>query len=292
MKRIVNPLYAAPLGVWAGTREGDTALNKRHFGYSQTYKDFETQKLNAEEERALFAELASNRSDSKVRDRVARAFLGFALAQARKDFRGRSLSASLKSGLSLDDAVSAANFGLMHAINKFDHTRGIRFTTYAGHWIGKYLREARYSAHAVTVSRGDRERFVIYKRQAAQGLDADEIAELNETTRADVERVLALAGGRQDPIEMFDRGDTNRRQASGDEELEPSVADAVEKAELMQRLEAAKLRLGSLQNKLLHDRFFRKLSIKQIAKKRGVSIHVIEDELKSIYHVLRFNLQA
>jgi RNA polymerase sigma factor (sigma-70 family) len=276
--------------MWAGVNQnGGAKQSAKPFA---GYGDFQTQKLNAEEERALFAELALDRDNPKVRDKVARAFLGFALAQARKDFKGRSLSASLKSGLSLDDAVSAANYGLMNALDRFDHTKGFRFTTYAGWWIKKALHEARYAAHAVSVPRGDRERFVIYKRQAAQGLDADEIAELNETTRADVERVLALAGGRQDPLEMFDRGVTNRRQASGDEELEPSVADTVEKAELMQRLEAAKLRLGAVENRLLHDRFYRKLSVKQIAKKRGVSIHVIEDELKSIFHVLRFNLQA
>ena len=106
------------------------------------FQDFETQKLTAEQEKSLFAELAQNRDDPKVRDKVARAFLGFALAQARKDFKGRTLSASLKSGLSLDDAVSAANYGLMNALDRFDHTRGFRFTTYAGWWIKKSLHEA------------------------------------------------------------------------------------------------------------------------------------------------------
>lgn len=257
-----------------------------------SFHDFETQKLTAEQEKSLFAELAQNRDDPKVRDKVARAFLGFALAQARKDFKGRSLSASLKSGLSLDDAVSAANLGLMRAMDKFDHTRGIRFTTYAGHWIGKFLREARYSAHVVAVPRGDRERFVVFKRQAAQGLSVEEIAELNESTRADVERVLALAGGRQDPIEMLDRGETNHRQTTGDEEVEPSVADRVEKDEMLKNLESARMRLGADENRLLHDRFTRKLSVKQIAKKRGVSIHAVEDRLSAVLRVLRFSLRS
>jgi RNA polymerase sigma factor (sigma-70 family) len=256
------------------------------------YEDFESQKLNAEEEKSLFAELASDRNNPKVRDRAARAFLGFALAQARKDFKGRSLSASLKSGLSLDDAVSAATYGLMQALDRFDHTRGFRFTTYAGWWIKKALHEARYSAHVVAVPRGDRERFVIYKRQSAQGLSAEEIAELNDAPLHDVERVLALAGGRQDPIEMMDRGETNARQASPDEELEPSVAEVIEKQEMLSRLEVAKLRLGETELKLLHDRFSRKMTVKQIAAKRGVSAHSIEEKLKSILHVLRFHLRA
>lgn len=257
-----------------------------------SFHDFETQKLTAEQEQSLFAELAADRQNPKVRDKVARAFLGFALAQARKDFKGRSLSASLKSGLSLDDAVSAANYGLMNALDRFDHTKGFRFTTYAGWWIKKALHEARYAAHAVSVPRGDRERFVIFKRQSAQGLSVDEIAELNESSRADVERVLALAGGRQDPIEMLDRGETNHRQTTGDEELEPSVADRVEKDELMKNLEAARMRLGADENRLVYDRFTRKLSVKQIAKKRGVSIHAVEDRLSAVLRVLRFSLRS
>jgi len=290
---ITNPLFAAPVSSGPSSRlgKGPGSVSLGFLGRS-SLKDFKSQKLTAEQEKSLFAELAADRDNPVLRDKAARAFIGFALRQAVKDVGGRDVATSMKCGLSVDDTISAANYGLMQALDRFDHTRGFRFTTYAGWWIKKALHEARYSAHVVAVPRGDRERFVIYKRQSAQGLTAEEIAELNDAPVEDVERILALAGGRQDPIEMLDRGETNRRQASSDEALEPSAADVLEKRELLERLESAKMRLGAAENSLLHERFSRKLSVKQIAAKRGVSAKSIEEKLKSILHVLRFNLQA
>lgn len=284
--------YRAVADMALGMYKGGGQLHSQTVSFGGPFEGFKAQKLTAAEEKSLFAELAENRDDPKVRDRVARAFLGFALAQARKDFKGRSLSASLKSGLSLEDAVSAANMGLMQAIDRFDHTKGFRFTTYAGWWIKKALHESRYAAHVVKVPRGDRASFVIFHRQAAAGMSAEEIAELNDQTVAEVERVLALAGGRQDPIEMLERGDTNAPKVRQDEDVAPSPADDLEKAELLSRLEAAKMRLGEEQNMLLLDRFSRKLSTKQIAAKRGWSLHATEEKLKSVLHVLKFHLQA
>lgn len=253
-------------------------------------QDIETKKLTAEQERDLFERLAADRGNSKLRDEVVRAFLGFALMQAKKDIRNRSFSTLMKTGLSEDDAISAANFGLMQAIDRFDPKNGARFTTYAGWWIKKALHEARYSAHVVTVPRGDREAFVLYKRQEADGLTVDQIAEFNKVEKAEVERVLALAGGRQDPIEMFEAGETNAAKASCAEVLAASPAEGMEHEELLEKLEAAKNRLGPEELRLLHDRFSRKLSIKRIAAKNSCSTHHVETRIASILHVLRLHL--
>jgi RNA polymerase primary sigma factor len=45
-------------------------------------------------------------------------------------------------GLELEDLVQEGNLGLMHAITKFDPTRGFRFSTYALPWIRQYLTRA------------------------------------------------------------------------------------------------------------------------------------------------------
>jgi len=42
-------------------------------------------------------------------------------------------------GLSLADLVSEGNFGIVHAIKKFDPSRGVRFVTYAAYWIRAYI---------------------------------------------------------------------------------------------------------------------------------------------------------
>jgi RNA polymerase sigma-32 factor len=42
-------------------------------------------------------------------------------------------------GVPLEDLVSEGNFGLVHALGKFDETRGTRFVTYAAYWIRAYI---------------------------------------------------------------------------------------------------------------------------------------------------------
>jgi RNA polymerase sigma factor (sigma-70 family) len=45
-------------------------------------------------------------------------------------------------GLPLEDLVQEGNIGLMEAVERFDHRRGVRFATYAGWWIKKAMLRA------------------------------------------------------------------------------------------------------------------------------------------------------
>ena len=40
------------------------------------------------------------------------------------------------------DLVQEGNMGLMHAVEKFDFTRGFKFSTYATYWIKQYIQRA------------------------------------------------------------------------------------------------------------------------------------------------------
>lgn len=80
--------------------------------------------LTREQETALF--VASRAGDTTAREFLIKNHLLFAARQARQMVKGK---------LPDDDVVSAANFAVMRAFEKFDHTLGHRFTSYLKFFI-------------------------------------------------------------------------------------------------------------------------------------------------------------
>jgi RNA polymerase sigma-32 factor len=71
------------------------------------------------------------RSGNEVaRDKLVRAHLRYVIAIALKYRRY---------GLPLADLIAEGNFGLVHALSKFEPERGNRFVTYAAYWIRAYI---------------------------------------------------------------------------------------------------------------------------------------------------------
>ncbi len=69
------------------------------------------------------------KGDHQAADQIARANLRYVVAIALK-FR--------RYGVSVAELIAEGNFGLAHALKKFDPERGNRFVTYASHWIRAY----------------------------------------------------------------------------------------------------------------------------------------------------------
>jgi RNA polymerase primary sigma factor len=55
-------------------------------------------------------------------------------------------------GLSFDDMVQEGNIGLIKAVERYDHKRGVRFSTYAGWWIKQSVLRAAAN-HSRTIRR-------------------------------------------------------------------------------------------------------------------------------------------
>jgi RNA polymerase primary sigma factor len=80
--------------------------------------------LTAEEEVSLARRI--ERGDRAARTRFIEANLRLVVAMAQR-YAGR--------GLALLDLIQEGNIGLIHAVEKFDHRRGGKFSTYAYWWI-------------------------------------------------------------------------------------------------------------------------------------------------------------
>lgn len=84
--------------------------------------------LSIEEEVSL--SLAAHAGDVGARERMIVCNLRLVISIA-KQYQRRDMA--------LDDLVAEGNFGLMHAIDKYDSSLGYRFSTYAVWWIRQYI---------------------------------------------------------------------------------------------------------------------------------------------------------
>ncbi len=89
--------------------------------------------LNAAEERELAKRILEE--DEEAKNLLARANLRLVVSIAKK-YVGRSPD------LTLLDLIQEGNLGLFKAVDKFDHTKGFKFSTYATWWIRQAITRA------------------------------------------------------------------------------------------------------------------------------------------------------
>jgi len=91
----------------------------------------ETSLLKADEEQELAYRIEDG--DSEARDQMVRANLRLVVKIAR-GYTGK--------GLALQDLIAEGNLGLLRAVEGFDPSLNIRFSTYASYWIKQSIKRA------------------------------------------------------------------------------------------------------------------------------------------------------
>ena len=91
-----------------------------------------------------FAELEVKTADGKLaQDLLAKSNLRLVVSVAKR-YNGR--------GLNFQDLIQEGNVGLLRAVEKFDHTLGFRFSTYATWWIRQAISRAiAYQARTIRI---------------------------------------------------------------------------------------------------------------------------------------------
>jgi RNA polymerase sigma-B factor len=216
--------------------------------------------------RDVFAAYART-GDVVLRDQLVSAYMGLAAYLARR-FANR--------GQPLDDLVQVASVGLLKAIDRFDPSLGVEFSTYATTTIvGELKRHLRDRGWAVRAPRRMQDLYLSLSQvidMLSQQLGrSPTIAELAVEVQASEEEVLeALEAGQayrfaslDAPTSDLPSGDLGERLGQEDVELDR----AEQRATLEPLLEA----LPPRQRQVVQLRFFGGMTQSEIARHLGVS---------------------
>jgi RNA polymerase primary sigma factor len=186
---------------------------------------------------------------------MVRAHLPLVVAIAKR-YRG-------KSSLDLLDLIQEGNLGLMHAVEKYDHRRGVKVSTYAVWWIrqsmvramadqGRLIRVPVHMTEQVTKVLRERHRL---SHRLGRAPETEEIAASVAMSAARVERAMSLV---KEPVSLDTPVGEDGDATLGDLIEAPDAVDphaVAEASALKQSLAEAMASLSEREQRILRMRF-------------------------------------
>jgi RNA polymerase primary sigma factor len=178
--------------------------------------------LTATEKRSFKRDV---RAGDDARDRFIKSNLRLVVSVARR-YRG--------SGLALGDLIQEGNCGLMRAVEKFDHRKGFKFSTYATWWIRQAIGKA-IADHSRTIRVPAHVRDSVSLLQIAQQQLTDRLGrtptdqEISTDSGLSVERIQLIRQHQSDVLSLsapvHDDADTELSDLVAD----PDAVDAIDR---------------------------------------------------------------
>lgn len=127
----------------------------------------------------------------RARSRFVEANMGLVVWMATK---------KLNQGLSRSDLIQEGSMGLMRAAEKFDHRRGIRFSTYAAWWVRHFMNRAlsdqsriiRVPVHLLETRHKLAGTTRAFRQRHAREPTPDELSDQTKVADSKIHRVLAI----------------------------------------------------------------------------------------------------